>query len=114
MFDQVAIIGDGQMATVMALVLAEQGVRSRMWCASAERCAALKTLRENKRHLPGFRIPEHVSFTGDPAAALTGAEMAISAVPCQYLRGVWSRFVDCYPRETPIVSVTKGIEIDTL
>src|SRR5262245_43022490 len=114
MFDQVAIIGDGQMATVMAIILAEQRVRVRMWSASPERAAALKSLRENKRYLPGVAIPDRVSFTADPPAVLTGAELAVSAVPCQYLRGAWTKFTGCFPRDLPIVSVTKGIEVDTL
>ena len=61
MFDPIAIIGDGQMGTVMALVLAEQGIRCRIWCASSERCAALKTMRENKRYLPGVKVTDRTN-----------------------------------------------------
>lgn len=114
MIDQVAVIGDGQMATVMAVILAEAGVRVRMWCASAERVAALKSTRENRKYLPGIKIPDHVSFSGEPAAVLAGVELAVSSVPCQFLRSVWTMFAPVFPRDCPIVSVSKGIEVETL
>lgn len=114
MIEQVAVIGDGQMATVCSVMLADRGVSVRMWGQSNENIVALKVTRENKRHLPGLRIPERVSFSTDPAAVFAGAELVVSAVPCQYLRGVWTRIGHACPRGVPVASVSKGIENDTL
>lgn len=114
MIDQAAVIGTGQMATVSSAMLAERGVHVRVWGPDRETIEALKTTRENRRYLPGFKIPERVSFTTDLAAALNGAELTICAVPCQYIRKVWERVAPEYPRHVPIVSVAKGIENDTL
>lgn len=114
MFDHATVIGDGQMGTVLAQLLAESGLRVRMWCHDPQRAAALKATRENARYMPGLHLSERVSFTIDPTAALAGAEVVISAVPCQYLRGVWQRFAADFPRDVPVVSVTKGIEVDSL
>lgn len=114
MFDRAAIIGSGQMGTVIALVLAEQGAAVRLWASSRERADALRATRENARYLPGVRLPERISITDDPAAALDGAEVVVSAVPCQFVRGVWSRFTPFMRHGLPVVSVTKGIEVETL
>lgn len=114
MFEQAAIIGDGQMGTVMAIVLAEQGMRVRLWSRDPDRSAQLRAAHENRKYLAGVPIPDRVSFTGDPTAVLVGADFAVSAVPCQHIRPVWSRFAATWPRQLPIVSVTKGIEIETL
>jgi glycerol-3-phosphate dehydrogenase (NAD(P)+) len=38
----------------------------------------------------------------------------VSAVPCQFLRSVWSRLKPHVPAGIPIVSITKGIELSTL
>lgn len=114
MVEQVAVIGDGQMATVCSVMLADRGIHVRMWGASRERIEALKATRENRRHLPGLKIPERVSFTTDPVAAFQGAELIISAIPCQYLRGVWEKLAASYPAGVPTTSVSKGIENDTL
>lgn len=108
------MIGDGQMATVCSVMLADRGIHVRMWGQNPDHIAALKSTRENRRYLPGLRIPERVSFTTDPAAAFAGADLIISAVPCQYIRSVWTKMSDAYPRGTPITSVAKGIENETL
>src|SRR4030095_2545839 len=43
-----------------------------------------------------------------------GATLVLSAIPTQYTRSVWQRLGQHYPHGVPIVSVTKGIENDTL
>ncbi len=108
------MIGDGQMATVCSVMLADRGTHVRMWGQNPDHVAALKSVRENRRYLPGLRIPERVSFTSDPQAVFAGAELIISAVPCQYIRSVWTKLAPAYPRDTPIASVAKGIENETL
>ncbi len=114
MYEQVAIIGAGQMGTVCAVMLADRGVHVRLWGRSPEHIEALRVRRENQRHLPGLRIPERVSFTCDPAAVFHGAELIIAAVPCQFLRSVFTQLADACPGDVPIASVTKGIENETL
>ncbi len=112
--EQVAIIGDGQMATVCGVMLADRGTHVRLWGAFRDNIEAMKATRENKRYLPGLRIPDRVSFTTDPDAVFQGAEMALSAVPCQFLRGVWQTLEPHFPKGLPVVSVSKGIENETL
>lgn len=108
------MIGDGQMATVCSVMLADRGVHVRMWGRDPDHVAALKTVRENRRYLPGLSIPQRVSFTAEPKAVFAGAELIISAVPCQFLRSVWDAMAPDCPPNLPVVSVTKGIENETL
>lgn len=114
MVEQVAIIGDGQMATVCGVMLADRGIHVRMWGQNPDHIAALKTTRENRRYLPGLRIPERVSFTADERAVFVAAELVINAVPCQYIRSVWQRLAPSFPGNIPVTSVSKGIENETL
>ncbi len=114
MMEQVAIIGDGQRATVCAVMLADRGTHVRLWGAFRDNIEAMKATRENKRYLPGLRIPDRVSFTTDADAVFQGAEMTLSAVPCQFLRGVWQGLEPHFPKGLPVASVSKGIENETL
>jgi len=114
MTDLITIVGSGQMATVAALILAEQGISVRLWAASRERADELRTARENRRYLPGFKFPDRVSITDDASAAFGGAGLIISAIPCQNLRGVWQKLAGSVAPGQPVASVTKGIEIETL
>lgn len=45
---------------------------------------------------------------------MAGADLLVSAVPCQYMRGVWRRLKPHAPADIPVVSVAKGIENETL
>ncbi len=114
MGEVIAIIGDGAMATLCAKLLAEKGRAVRLWSAFPEQAAELSAHRENRRFLPGVPLPEAVEITSDEADALSGAELAVSAVPTQFTRAVWQRLKDRCPAGLGICSVAKGIENATL
>ena len=108
------IIGDGAMGTLCALLLAEHGSRITMWGVFPDHIAALAKDRENKQFLPGYPFPESMRVVSEPSQAFDAPLLIVSAVPCQYIRSVWERFTDYVPRDVPIVSVAKGIEVGTL
>ena len=111
---EVAIIGDGAMGTLCAIMLAENGHCVRLWSAFRADADELTKNRENRRFLPGHQFPDLIEVTGDDAEALRSVKLAVSAVPTQYMRGVWSRLSEHCPKNLAICSVAKGIEVDTL
>lgn len=110
MAQRIAIVGDGQMGLVLAEQLAVAGHRVRLWGPFPESLAALEASRRSPR-LPGLELPSSVEVEPDPGRILDGAEAAVSAIPVQYLRPVWSRLP---ASDVPLVSVSKGIETTTL
>ncbi|HOK66184.1 MAG TPA: NAD(P)H-dependent glycerol-3-phosphate dehydrogenase [Anaerohalosphaeraceae bacterium] len=114
MFRQVTIIGDGAMGTVCGMLLCRNGVRTTLWGYDAAQLAQFEKARENTRFLPGYRLPEDLRLEPDDSKAMAGAQLLVSAVPCQYVRSVWSRLKPFVPPKVPIVSVTKGLENGTL
>ncbi len=114
MFTRISIIGDGSMAMVMALLLESQGAKVTIWGAFPDHVQQLIQLRESRRHLPGYRLPDSIVVTFDDRKAFGDAELILSAVPTQYTRQVWDRLRPFVPPHLPIVSVAKGIENDTL
>ncbi len=108
------MIGDGQMASVCSIMLADRGVHVRLWSIFKDQIETMRATRENRRYLPGIRFPDRVSFTTDPDAVFSGADAIVSAVPCQYIRNVWEQLAPHYPLGVPVISVAKGIEIETL
>ncbi len=121
-YKNVSIIGDGGMATVLAMLLCEKRDSSalrkrneiRMWGYDSGQLAEIEKSRENKRFLPGYKLPEALVFEADDERIMAGADLIVSAVPCQFMRSVWNRLRSYVPDDVPIVSVTKGIENDTL
>lgn len=110
----ISIVGDGSMATVMALLLESKGLAVTVWGHNPDYVAELIQTRENRRYLPGYRIPEGVRLTADDATVFRDADAIVSAVPTQHMRSVWQRLARHLPEGTPIASVAKGIETDTL
>jgi len=117
-YRNISIIGDGGMATVLAILLCEKRRETkheiRMWGYDHRQLDDIEQSRENKKFLPGYKIPKVLIFEPDDARIMADADLIVSAVPCQFMRNVWSRLKDYVPSDVPIVSVAKGIENDTL
>jgi len=110
----VTIIGDGAMGTVCGMLLCRNGIRTTMWGYNAAQLAQFEQVRENSRFLPGYRFPDSLHLDSNDSTAMRGAELLVSAVPCQFVRTVWQRLKPFVPSGIPIVSVTKGLENGTL
>jgi glycerol-3-phosphate dehydrogenase (NAD(P)+) len=114
MFSNVSIIGDGAMATVLAMLLCEKKIPVRMWSYDAEQLIEIASNRENLKFLPGYRLPDSIVFEPADERIMAGSDLLVSAIPSQYVRDVWKRLKPHFRASLPIVSVTKGIENDTL
>jgi glycerol-3-phosphate dehydrogenase (NAD(P)+) len=113
-FKNISIIGDGAMATVMAILLCEKNLPVRMWGYDSEQLSEISRQGENRRFLPGYTLPEALVFESDDERIMAGADLIVSAVPCQFVRQVWKRLKDHVPENVTIVSTAKGIENETL
>ena len=110
----ISVVGDGAMGTVCALILADAGFDVTLWSNFPEQAAELQDHRENTRFLAGFKFPDNLAVTADPDAALAQPDLIVSAIPCQFIRGVWAKLASHHKALTPVVAVSKGIEVDTL
>ena len=111
--ERAVVIGDGGWGTTLALLLHRNGIPTTLWSAFPAHAAELLAKRENVRYLPGVPLPADLAITADAMTAARGATLAISVVPTQFLRKVAETFEDALEGEVPIVSATKGIEIET-
>ena len=112
--EHVTILGHGAMATVAAGLLVEHGHAVTMWGAHAASVERLQGDRDNGRLLPGSRIPDAVTLTADDAAAFADATLVVTSIPTQHTRATWRRLGARLPAGVPIVSMSKGIEVQTL
>ncbi len=114
MFKNVSIIGDGAMGTTLAILLAEKKVPLRLWGYDFMQLQQTQRNRENVRFLPGYTLPETIQFEPDDRRIMTDVDLIVSAVPCQFMRSVWTRLKKYTPKDVPVCSVAKGIENKTL
>lgn len=85
-----------------------------LWGAFADNIEDMVREGENRKYLPGFKLPGKMRVSSKAEEVLAGAKLVISAVPCQYMRKVWEQLGKCLEADVVIISVTKGIENDSL
>ncbi len=110
---QAAIVGDGQMGLVLAAALVEREAPVRLWGPFPDDVRELAATRRSRR-LEGFVLPDAVEVTADDEEALRGADFVINAIPTQFIRSVWERLAPHTAADAAVVSVSKGIENETL
>ena len=114
MGERVTVLGDGAMGTVCSILLTQGGHPVTMWGAFEESVERLLQDRENRRLLPGVRVPGEVRLTANDGDCFADATMVLSCIPTQYMRGVWTRLAPHLPPGVAVVSMAKGIEVQTL
>lgn len=111
----ISIIGDGGWGTTLAILLSKKGYKLTLWGAFEDYVKYLNANRVNSKFLPGIKIPKGILITSDLKKAITNQRIIIFAVPSQYMRDVLKKFKKFpYPRKAIYLSVTKGIEVDSL
>lgn len=111
---KIAIVGDGGMGTACAFILNSNGHDVRLFSFFPEQVHDMIQCRENRRFLPDLRLDERITLTSDPEIAFDNVEMLVQAVPVVFTRSAWGRLKPVVPEGIPIVSVSKGIETETL
>jgi glycerol-3-phosphate dehydrogenase (NAD(P)+) len=110
----IAVLGAGSWGTTLANLLACKGEQVRIWAYEAEVVAAINRQRENPLFLPGVSLAASLRAEADARAAVSGAEVIVSAPPSHAVRAVAQQVATAIAPGTLVVSVTKGIETDTL
>jgi glycerol-3-phosphate dehydrogenase (NAD(P)+) len=108
-----AVMGAGSWGTTFAQVLCDTGTETVLWCRRPEVAAAINATGRNPDYLPDITLPNSLTATADPRQALAKANVVMLAVPAQTLRQNLGRWVGLIPQGAMLVSLMKGIELDT-
>ena len=107
-------MGAGAWGTALAKVLAEAGNGVTLWSRRQELADEINDTHRNPEYLGDVKLPESIRATSDAAAALTGACTVLLAVPSQTLRANLTDWAGLLGDDVTLVSLAKGIELDTL
>jgi glycerol-3-phosphate dehydrogenase (NAD(P)+) len=111
---EAAVMGAGAWGTALAKVLADAGNGVTLWTRRPELAAELNDTHRNSNYLGVVELPESIRATSDAASALDGACTVLLAVPAQTLRANLEQWRGSLGADATLVSVAKGIELDTL
>ena len=109
----VAVIGAGSWGTTVAAIVCEH-TPTILWGRDADLTRAIASTHENAAYLPGVALPDDLDATSDLAAACAHAGLVVMAVPSHGYRAVLYEAADAIGEGVPVVSVSKGVERDTL
>lgn len=107
-----AVVGAGSWGTTVAAILAEN-VDVVLWARDPELASRIDTVHENDRYLPGIVLPDRLHATADLEAACRGTDVLVMGVPSHGFRAVLTDAAGVITDDTPIVSLSKGVEQGT-
>jgi glycerol-3-phosphate dehydrogenase (NAD(P)+) len=110
---KIAVIGAGSWGTTAAS-LAARSTDTVLWARRPEVAKRINEDRENPEYAPGHPLPDRLSATADLNEAVSEASAVVMAVPSHGFREVFVHAVTGIGDTLPIVSLTKGIEQETL
>jgi glycerol-3-phosphate dehydrogenase (NAD(P)+) len=111
---KVSVLGAGGWGTTLAVLLHYNGHNVTLWEYKKSYAKELLKRRENKIYLPGIIIPDEIKITSDLEDSTSDKNLIVLAVPSQFLRKVVEKIDYHFVKDTILVSVSKGIEKETL
>jgi glycerol-3-phosphate dehydrogenase (NAD(P)+) len=108
-----AVIGAGSWGTAVA-ALAAHNSPTVLWARRPALAGAIASSHVNRDYLPDYQLPESLGATSSLEEALDGAEVVVMGVPSHGFREILGEAKPFLAADAPIVSLTKGVEQQTL
>ncbi|MBN2374431.1 NAD(P)-dependent glycerol-3-phosphate dehydrogenase [bacterium] len=112
--ESIGVIGAGSWGTALANLLADKGYHIYLWVFEPELAKIIAHRHENTFYLPGHKISANVFPSTSMEDVVKGKRMLVMAVPSHFYRNIALQSLEYLENSAVIVSVTKGIEIDSL
>ena len=110
----ISVLGAGSWGLGLALLINNNGHNVTVWSVLNDEVVMLQTEREHKRCLPGVRIPDSITISGDTANVINNADVLVLAVASPYTRSTAKLIAPFVKEGQIIVNVAKGVEEHTL
>ncbi len=110
----VSVLGAGSWGLGLALLLNNNGHNVTVWSVLKDEVDMLQTEREHKRCLPGLKIPDSITISGDTENVINSADVLVLAVASPYTRSTAKLIAPFVKEGQIIVNVAKGVEEHTL
>jgi glycerol-3-phosphate dehydrogenase (NAD(P)+) len=111
---KISVLGAGGWGTTLAILLHYNGHNVTLWEYTKSYARQLIRKRINADYLPGIKIPKEILITSDIEESSDDKNLIVMAVPSQFLRGVVKKINYHQIEDAILVSVSKGIEKNTL
>ncbi|MBI4217692.1 MAG: NAD(P)-dependent glycerol-3-phosphate dehydrogenase [Elusimicrobia bacterium] len=110
---KIVVLGGGSWGATIASHLAQKGFSVTIWEFLQSQVDQMVRTR-SLSFLPQLKIPGSVQITSDMAKALDGATTVFSVIPSQFVRATWKKVNAFSPALQWAVSLSKGIDVESL
>ncbi len=111
---KIVVLGDGAWGTAIATVLAQNNHQVTLWCHNKEVAQQIENKRCNERYLPSATLSEKIMPEIELSQTLNQADIIFQAIPVKFLRSTLERVRHYADAKQIWVSLSKGIENETL
>ncbi len=110
----IGIIGAGSWGTALAFTVSKNAKQVYLLARNAEQASILKQDNQNKKYLPGYSFPDHLSVESS-YECLTQCDIIISVVPTAHYRSIFQKISSevSLTSKQIILNASKGIELAT-
>jgi glycerol-3-phosphate dehydrogenase (NAD(P)+) len=109
---KVGLLGGGSWGTTVAAVVSRNAPIT-LWARDAETVEGISRDNENRKYLPGIKLPSALRATQDMAEVVAGADVLIMGVPSHSFRSVLEEARQHLRPWVPVISLTKGLELSS-
>ncbi len=109
-----AVVGGGSWGSAFCRYLGGLNIPSRLWIRERDVFETAVKTGENKTFLPGFTFPRTVSFANEIRDCVQYGDVLFVAVPSRFCRSVYEQMSSHIRSEQIVVSLTKGLETESL
>lgn len=109
-----SVVGGGSWGTAFARLLARAGLMTELICRRPEQAEAINRTHRNPDYLRELELPAGVVAATLTENRLREAGLAVIAIPSKAYRNVVMQISACLNPEAVVLSLTKGLEPETL
>ena len=108
----IAIIGSGSWGVALAVYLANQGKKVKIWSFAKEEADLINNEKKCK-FLPNITLPEGIECTLSYEDAIKNSEIILHVTPSKFTRSIVKEYKE-FVTNQPIIICSKGFEKDSL
>ena len=109
---QVGLLGGGSWGTTVASLICRNAPVT-LWARNPDTVDEINSQHSNETYLPGAKLPERLAATNDISEAVSNADIIVMGIPSQNFRKVLEEVRKHIRAWVPVISLTKGLELDT-
>lgn len=110
--NNIAIIGSGSWGVALAIYLAKQGKKVKIWSFAKEEADLINNEKKCK-FLPNITLPEGIECTLSYEEAIKDSEIILHVTPSKFTRSIVKEYKK-FVTNQPIIICSKGFEKDSL